>query len=63
MYNTLFLAGIGKKIPENTAFSVKTCRYRQENAISGLNIEGSRKRLTSLVFTRLLATLFFCTYV
>ena len=44
--------GIGKKFPNFAAFSVKTCRYRQENAISGLNIEDSRKWL-----------MFFCTYV
>ena len=30
------IAGIGKKFPKNTAFSVKTCRYRQENAIFAL---------------------------
>lgn len=35
----LFLAGIGKKCHRFVAFSVKTCRYRQENAISGLNID------------------------
>jgi hypothetical protein len=35
----LFLAGIGKKYYKIIAFSVETCRYRQENAISGLNID------------------------
>ena len=43
--SALFLAGIGKKCSKNVAFSVKTCRYRQENAVSGLNIENGRKRL------------------
>ena len=32
----ILLAGIGKKHPEFAAFSVKTCRYRQENAIFAL---------------------------
>ena len=32
----IFLAGIGKKDLENTAFSVGICRYRQENAIFAL---------------------------
>jgi hypothetical protein len=38
VYNTLFLAVIGKKIPKNTAFSVEVCRYRQENAFFIVNL-------------------------
>ena len=34
--SALFLADIGKKCSKNVAFSVKTCRYRQENAIFAL---------------------------
>jgi hypothetical protein len=65
----ILLAGIGKKCSKNVAFSVKTCRYRQENAAVICLILASLHKIT----IRLCLTIsglgiekglmFFCTYV